>query len=205
MLFIFEYKKIMILCVFFIAIDWLRYDLIRLVGNNGFNLVLGIILIALVVIYFLLLIYSRIYFFINYKSKKLNSLIPFMCLSLVFVYYFTVNNSVTYANFMYNVNKNNMEKTINMYEANELKQIGDDKFIAPYRLTSHNKIVYIDSENDIVTAVFFISNGYRHDRIVFYTDNNIEDIKLNNKYNYLNLTDIKAFDDKWYYVKSMND
>lgn len=57
----------------------------------------------------------------------------------------------------------------------------------------------------MVTAVFFISNGYRHDRVVFYTDNNINDIKLDSKYNYLNLTDIKAFDDKWYYAKSMND
>lgn len=195
----------MILCIFFIAIDWLRFDLIRLVDNIGFNLVLGIILMALVVIYIFMLIYSLIYSFINYKSKKLNSLIPFMCLLLVFVYYCTVNNSVTYANFMYNVNKNNMEKTINMYEGNELKQIGVDKFIAPYMLTSHNKIVYIDSENEMMTAIFFISNGYRHDRIVFYTDNNIEDIKLNNKYNHLNLTDIKAFDDKWYYAKSMND
>lgn len=198
---------VIMMCIFFVLIDWVRFDLVRFVDNIGFNLILNLVVVVMGIVYVLLFIWSIIHIVMNYKSDGAGSVVPLVCVVLVLVYYCVVNNSMMYVNIVYKLNKTNMENTINMYEVGELEQIGVDKYIAPYRFESHNKLVYIKSEADKDTAVFFVSNGYRYDRVIVYSDCGLDGISNYDKYHKYGMwefSNIKGLDYNWYYAEIEN-
>lgn len=198
---------VIMMCIFFILIDWVRFDLVRFVDNIGFNLILNLLVFVIGIVYVVLFIWSIVNLVRNYKSDGAGSVVPLVCMIMVLVYYWVVNNSMLYVDIAYKTNKVNMENTVNMYEAGELEQIGVDKYIAPYRLTSHNKLVYIKSEDGIDTAVFFVSNGYTKDRVIVYSDyglDGLNDYGKGDKYGVWEFSNIKELDYNWYYAEVEN-
>ncbi len=188
--------------VLFILIDWVRFDLIIAVDNIGFNLFFGAVLIGFIFLYMGFLIFSVLHLILRFKVRKLKAVIPVTLMLIVFSYYILINYSQLYMDIDFFANKNNREKIIEMYEDNQLKQIGVNSYLVPFRAASHNKKVYFQNKDGVLKAIFFVSNGFTNDRILLYVsdDGMAYANDFGNETNHLNLQNIRKVSSNWYYA-----
>ena len=189
--------------LFFILLDWGRFDLIVAIDNMGFNLIFGLLLIGCIALYAMLLISSLVYLIWRWSTSRSKAVIPLALMLTVFLYYFIVNYSSIYMRIDYSFNRNDRQKIIEMYEDNQLTQINVNRYLTPYRLASHNKVVYIQTKENVTKAIFFISNGFEYDRVLLYVSD--ENVVLNSDFgegsDYWDLQNIRKVSDNWYFAE----
>jgi len=189
--------------LFFILIDWVRFDLIIAIDNIGFNLIFGLLLIGFIALYVIMLNSSLVYLILRWRITRFKALIPLTLMLMVFLYYFIVNYSSAYMHMDYSFNRNDRQEIIEMYENNQLTQINVNRYLTPYRLSSHNKIVYIQTKENVTKAIFFISNGFEHDRVLLYVSD--ENMVLNSDFgdgvSYWDLQNIRKVSENWYFAE----
>ena len=188
--------------IFFIFMDWLRFDLSLAVNSSGFDLFLGGVLLILVAAYIGLTVFSLYYFVRQRNAGLLRALIPVALMTTVFAYYAFVNYSNIYMKVDYAFNRRNREEIIEMYRNNELSQINVNRYLVPYRLASHNKKVYIQEKGGVIKAIFYISNGIAFDRVLLYSSDDVAlvgDFGENSPY--WELRDIRKIGSYWFFAE----
>lgn len=194
--------------VFILAFDFVKFDLIIRVkgsGSFGAGIVSGFLLLFPYILYGLLAIWSLLYVFKRIKAKKWRAFAP-MCVIIVTIFLlglFPYTKAYLKAN--YSINKEEFQKTIQLLNNGEMQQyqIGTDKFLVPYRLTSYSGVLYTDVDNGVTKVMFFAYSGFNKDVVIVYSsdDSGINENDFSGNFpigSTWNFSKINKIDTNWY-------
>ncbi len=204
-----RHKLFIVMSLFLIILSVFRNDLIILVDAYFFTMFVNLVYLVINFCYFVLLVVSVIYILysvIKHFTKSTKIVMPSIFIWSFLVFCLLIN-SMLYGVFNFRFYEDKRVEIIEGYkqetfgqkDSEKLIGINTNKYISPYRFVSFQKKFYIDNKDEVIKAVFYVSDL---SKIVYISNDNIDeeglfkDLEYLNNYNY-----IKKLDKCWYYVR----
>lgn len=205
----------LVLCIlssiFVLAFDFLKFDFIikvKSAGSFGAEIVSGFLVLIPYGLYGILAIWSLIYIFKKYRSKKWMALLPAIIILVTVLLLGFFPYTKMYLDLNYSINKARFQQTIHLVDSGEIKgykknyQLGSDEYIAPYRLSSYSGVVRVQVHNDVTKLMFSAYKGYSREVVIVYSsdDSGINKKDFSDRLNGAtwNFSNIKKIDGNWY-------
>ena len=198
----------LVLCVIssisLILFDFYKFDLlIHVEGKYNFVAGLGISWLALFIygLYGILVIWSYVYIFTQFKSINWKALIPAAVTSITVILLLVFPYTEAYVNLDYSINKDNFQKTVQMANHMENYLIGEGEYIVPYRLTSYSGVLN-KADGTITKMMFYAYSGFGKCVVIIYTadDSGINSEEFSEIFNIgkWKYSNIRKLDTNWY-------
>ncbi len=201
----------LILCIAYsvllVLFDFFKFDWIikiKVSQSFGAEILLGFILYIPYIIFACLTGWSIIYIFKKIKSKKWKSILPTAVMAFTILLLIVFPYTKTYINMFYKLNQEQLQKTIQMVNSEEIHSyaIDENEYRAPFRLTSYSGVMHKDSHNGVTKVKFYAFKGIKKDNdvIIVYSsdDSSIDSDDFSDDLVKWNLSNIKKICPNWY-------
>jgi hypothetical protein len=153
--------------------DFLKFDLINKVEGSysfGLGIVIGFLLWIPYILYGVLAIWTVCYAFKKSEVKRWKAFIPMTLMIITIVLFVFLPYSKTYIELNYSFNKERFQKTVQLMNNGVMQryQIGTNKYIAPYRVTSYSGVLYTDVNDGVTKIMFYAFSGLKKDVVIVY-------------------------------------
>ena len=185
--------------IIFVAFDWLKFDLVL----KTIGLVVNALTLLIYGLYGLMGIETIIYLRSMFPSLRWRAIIPMITFIVTILYVFILPYTSLYQRINVSMNYENRRKVIEMVENQQIDsyKIGPEKYIAPYRFTSHTGTIHIRKTDGITRVAFYIHKGFFWKELIYLSDDSGVDL-ANFKYGLLidmhNFDRIEKIDTCWY-------
>ena len=158
----------LLVTIIFVAFDWLRFDLV--LKTNGFAV--SALTWLIYILYGLMGIGAFGYMYIMFKSLKWRSIIPLITFILAVLYVFILPYTDMYQCINVSLNSENRRKITEMVENQQIDsyKIGPEKYLAPYRFTSHTGTIHVQKIDGITRISFYIHKGFFWKELIYLSD-----------------------------------
>jgi hypothetical protein len=187
--------------VIFFTFDWVRFDLSKKINNS---LIIGNFVWFIYFLYGCMGVWSVIYLIKKLSVYRWKAFIPIAIVIITILYFLLIPLSNIYLNIDYKLNGGNRAKIVQMVQNDQMQrnQIGENKYIVPYRLTSHTGYIYVQKNTLVTKIMFYVYCGIGKSRVIIYSSNDSE-INENDFNSGIPVTnshfrDIKKMEKYWY-------
>lgn len=189
--------------ILILLFDFFKYDIYNKADARSFGagLAFGLVIYFVYGVYCFLAIGTLFYVIQRLKQYKWKAFIPSMIMLVTILLLTLVPYTKSYVNAFYFINKDNLQKTVQMYTKGELQDFyRGDEYIVPYRLTSYTGKMVIQERNNSIKIEFYAYRGFSNKTVIIYSSDdsgiNPDDfIIVGYKLNYRN---IHKIDTNWY-------
>ncbi len=193
---------ISIASVLLLLFDLFLYDALIYFNSPGAKVAMGLFIYFVLFIYAITAIIVLIHIAVNIKIIKLFAIAHCTTITLTVLFFTYLPFTETYHQLYFAIEKNHLNETIQLYEEGALSQIGIDKYIVPYRLTSHTGKVYFFQDEQSINALFTIYKGFHKSSNILYSSG-CDAPTVDNNYFGLCRCDtlnINKIDEHWYTI-----